>query len=47
LTSYSNIILPVGSGELASGLVGEGRMLEPDDIVNTLLININEMEIPF
>jgi phosphopantothenoylcysteine decarboxylase / phosphopantothenate---cysteine ligase len=47
LTSYSNIILPVGSGELASGLVGEGRMMEPDDIVNTLLININEMEIPF
>jgi len=41
LTSYGNIILPVGSGELASGLVGEGRMLEPNDIIKYL------MEIPF
>jgi phosphopantothenoylcysteine decarboxylase/phosphopantothenate--cysteine ligase len=26
-------IVPVGNGELASGLVGEGRMAEPEDIV--------------
>lgn len=26
-------VVPVGSGELASGLVGEGRMAEPEDIV--------------
>ncbi len=26
-------IIPVGTGELASGLVGEGRMAEPEDIV--------------
>lgn len=26
-------VIPVGSGELASGLVGEGRMAEPEDIV--------------
>lgn len=33
LRSYGNIIIPVGHGELASGLVGEGRMAEPEDIV--------------
>lgn len=33
LKSYGNIIIPAGSGELASGLVGEGRMAEPEDIV--------------
>jgi phosphopantothenoylcysteine decarboxylase/phosphopantothenate--cysteine ligase len=31
--SYGNNIIPVTHGELASGLVGEGRMAEPDDIV--------------
>lgn len=31
--SYGNHIIPVGHGELASGLVGEGRMAEPEDIV--------------
>lgn len=33
LASYNNIIIPAASGELASGLVGEGRMAEPEDIV--------------
>lgn len=33
LTSYGNNIIPVGNGELASGLSGEGRMAEPEDIV--------------
>jgi len=33
LKSFGNIIIPAGSGELASGLVGEGRMAEPEDIV--------------
>lgn len=28
-----NHIIPVGHGELASGLIGEGRMAEPEDIV--------------
>jgi phosphopantothenoylcysteine decarboxylase/phosphopantothenate--cysteine ligase len=31
--SFGNYIIPVVHGELASGLVGEGRMSEPDDIV--------------
>ncbi len=36
LQSRSVAILPVGYGELASGLVGEGRMSEPEEIVNYL-----------
>ena len=33
LTSFGNIMIPATSGELASGLVGAGRMAEPEDIV--------------
>ncbi len=44
LESYGNIIIPATSGELASGLVGEGRMAEPEDIVafieNDILDNL-------
>lgn len=36
LKSYGNHLIPVGSGELASGLVGEGRMAEPEDILALL-----------
>ena len=32
LQGYGNIIIPAESGELASGLVGEGRMAEPENI---------------
>jgi len=32
LTSYGNRMIPVDSGELASGLIGEGRMAEPEKI---------------
>ncbi len=32
LQGYGNHLLPVGKGELASGLVGEGRMAEPEEI---------------
>ncbi|MDA9335160.1 bifunctional phosphopantothenoylcysteine decarboxylase/phosphopantothenate--cysteine ligase CoaBC [Flavobacteriaceae bacterium] len=34
LQSFGNILIPATSGELASGLVGEGRMAEPEAIVN-------------
>ena len=34
LQSFKNILIPAVSGELASGLVGEGRMAEPQDIVS-------------
>jgi len=33
LKSYGNTIIPAESGELASGLSGEGRMAEPENIV--------------
>ena len=33
LRSFGNVMIPATSGELASGLVGEGRMAEPEDIV--------------
>ena len=33
LNENGNNVLPVGSGSLASGLEGEGRMLEPEQIV--------------
>ncbi len=33
LQSYGNILIPAESGELASGLKGEGRMAEPENIV--------------
>lgn len=34
LKYFGNILIPATSGELASGLVGEGRMAEPEDIVS-------------
>ena len=34
---YGNLILPVESGELASGLFGEGRMAEPESILSWLI----------
>lgn len=34
LRSYGNIMIPATKGELASGLVGEGRMAEPEDIIS-------------
>ena len=40
LKRYGNIIIPATSGELASGLVGEGRMAEPEDIVSFMESNI-------
>ena len=33
LQEYGDKIIPVGNGQLASGLVGEGRMAETEDIV--------------
>lgn len=36
LQSYGNQLIPVGHGELASGLVGNGRMAEPETIVQVL-----------
>ncbi|NRB59228.1 MAG: bifunctional phosphopantothenoylcysteine decarboxylase/phosphopantothenate--cysteine ligase CoaBC [Winogradskyella sp.] len=33
LISFGDKMIPAGTGELASGLVGEGRMAEPEDII--------------
>lgn len=37
LQGYGNHLIPVAHGELASGLVGEGRMAEPEHIVSFLI----------
>ncbi len=34
LASYGHKIIPVGHGFLASGLIGDGRMAEPEDILD-------------
>lgn len=34
LQSFGNVFIPPASGELASGLVGEGRMEEPENIIS-------------
>tara|TARA_B100000768_G_scaffold177803_1_gene192563 strand:+ start:531 stop:1742 length:1212 start_codon:yes stop_codon:yes gene_type:complete len=34
LQNFGNVLIPATSGELASGLVGEGRMAEPKDIIS-------------
>ena len=34
--SFGHIIIPAENGELASGLVGQGRMAEPETIFNTV-----------
>ncbi|MBI3139543.1 MAG: bifunctional phosphopantothenoylcysteine decarboxylase/phosphopantothenate--cysteine ligase CoaBC [Sphingobacteriales bacterium] len=36
LESFGNKIIPVGTGDLASGLTGEGRMAEPEQIIGYL-----------
>jgi phosphopantothenoylcysteine decarboxylase/phosphopantothenate--cysteine ligase len=40
LHQFGNIIIPAESGELASGLSGEGRMAEPENIVAFLEADI-------
>jgi phosphopantothenoylcysteine decarboxylase/phosphopantothenate--cysteine ligase len=40
LNSFGNIIISPGKGELASGLIGEGRMEEPVNIVKFLISHL-------
>ena len=42
LSSYGNIIFPVGEGFLASGLHGKGRMMEPEDILSNVISYFNK-----
>jgi phosphopantothenoylcysteine decarboxylase / phosphopantothenate---cysteine ligase len=39
LGSFGNKIIPVGKGELASGLFGDGRMAEPEEIIEFITAN--------
>ena len=39
LESFGNKIIPVGKGELASGLYGDGRMAEPEQIIQFITDN--------
>jgi phosphopantothenoylcysteine decarboxylase / phosphopantothenate---cysteine ligase len=39
LNSFGNHVIPVEKGELASGLYGEGRMAEPEQIISYLEMN--------
>jgi phosphopantothenoylcysteine decarboxylase/phosphopantothenate--cysteine ligase len=36
IIGFGNLIIPSGTGELASGLEGEGRMAEPEEVVSFL-----------
>jgi phosphopantothenoylcysteine decarboxylase/phosphopantothenate--cysteine ligase len=42
LQGFGNVLIPPGSGELASGLHGEGRMAEPEEIVDFLSDDIKK-----
>ena len=41
LESFGNRLIPSGFGELASGLVGEGRMSEPREIVDKIVLDLS------
>ena len=42
LTSFSNIHIPATYGFLASGLEGEGRMCEPEDIISFIKLDLED-----
>ncbi len=42
LESFGNILIPPADGELASGLIGKGRMVEPEEIVAILTEKLYE-----
>lgn len=45
IKSYGNKIIAVDNGELASGLFGEGRMAEPEFILNTVVNELRKNKI--
>lgn len=45
LESFGNKIIPAESGELASGLIGEGRMAEPENIIDFITADL-EKDLP-
>lgn len=44
LKSYGNHLIDVGTGELASGLSGAGRLAEPEEIINTLASHLTRTQ---
>ncbi len=42
IQSFGNILIPPGTGELASGLHGEGRMAEPEEIEAFIIAGIKK-----
>jgi phosphopantothenoylcysteine decarboxylase/phosphopantothenate--cysteine ligase len=42
LQDYGNLLIPAETGELASGLTGEGRMAEPENIVAGLNLHFSK-----
>ena len=42
LQSFGNVLIPPGNGELASGLHGEGRMAEPEEIVEFISASLKK-----
>lgn len=45
LKQYDNIVLNVSHGELASGLFGKGRMMEPEEIVSRISLYFNSSQL--
>ncbi len=44
IQSFGNTLIPPGTGELASGLHGEGRMAEPEEIIDFLFADIKSKQ---
>lgn len=42
LKSFGNLMIPAAHGELASGLIGEGRMAEPEEIFAFMELDISK-----
>ena len=45
LKQYDNIVLNVSHGELASGLFGKGRMMEPEEIISRISLHFNSSQL--
>lgn len=44
LKEFGNTIIPVGHGELASGLYGDGRMAEPEEILSYITNSLHKSQ---
>ena len=45
LQEFGNKFIPAVHGKLASGLIGEGRMAEPDEIIEFIINDLNEAKV--